>query len=106
MAWWKAPWTTCGATACRNGPVVFKSLFRNADRDYKLAHFSGCLDAEAVGLIPVAYLDNEPGLVNLHDEIMDALGLPHVSVWFNFVHAPTKEPVQLRPHVVVLQSPG
>lgn len=86
-----------------HGPVVFKNTFGDKDVNYKGGVFSGCLNAETSGLIPAAYVDNEPGLVNLHDEIMDRLGIPHLSIWFNSVHAPTPEPVQLRPQVLVLQ---
>lgn len=89
-----------------HGPVVFKPLFRHVDRDYKSSFFRRCLELDNPGLIPVAYMDNEPGITNLHDELMDELGLPHVSIWFHSVHAPCKEPVQLRPRVVVLKTKG
>lgn len=86
-----------------HGSVVFKPNFRLADVDFKGAHFVGCLGEEAQGTISVGYMDNEPGMVNLHDQVMSRLNLPHVSVWVQTVHAPLKEDLLLAPNVLVLK---
>lgn len=86
-----------------HGPVVFKPAYEVPDLGYKRDHFAFCQDLDATGLIPVGYVDNEPEIVNLHDSTLEEMGIPHLSLWLDTVHAPLKEDVALRPGVVVLK---
>lgn len=86
-----------------HGPVTFKPAFEVPDLEYKRDHFAYCLDQDAGGLIPVGYVDNEPEIVNLHDALLEEMGIPHLSIWLDTVHAPLKEDLTLRPGVAVLR---
>lgn len=86
-----------------HGPVTFKPAFEVPDLKYKCDHFGCCLDPDAGGLIPVGYVDNEPEIVNLHDALLEEMGIPHLSIWLDTVHAPLKEDLTLRPGVAVLK---
>jgi hypothetical protein len=81
------------------GPLLMKAQWDREDVAYKESTFRQLLAEGA--LIPIGYIDNEPGCVLAHHHVMSEAGIPHLSVWFNGVH---NTAVELPPEVRVLDS--